>query len=53
MDPKPELVSDFSVSIDAALEHAFINAGNPGIDPASNSGTGTIRDTKGINGPIL
>jgi hypothetical protein len=53
MDPEPELVSGFSVSIDAALEHASVNAGDPGIDPASDSGMGTIRDIKGIDGPIL
>jgi hypothetical protein len=42
VDPKPELVSGFSVSIDAALKCASVNAGDPGIDPVSNSGTGTI-----------
>jgi hypothetical protein len=42
MDPEPELVSGFSVSIDAALECASVNAGDPGVDPASNSGIGTI-----------
>jgi hypothetical protein len=53
MDPEPELVSGFSVLIDATLEHASVNAGDPGVDPASDSGIGTIQDTKGINGPIL
>jgi hypothetical protein len=53
MDPEPELVSGFSVSIDTALEHASVNAGDPGVDPFSDSGIGTIRDTKGVDGPIL
>jgi hypothetical protein len=53
MDPEPELVSSFSISMNTALEHASVNAGNPGVDPASDSGIGTIRDTKGVDGPIL
>jgi hypothetical protein len=53
MDPEPKLVSSFSVSIDAALKHVSVNAGDPGIDPASDFGIGTIQDTKGINGSIL
>jgi hypothetical protein len=53
MDPESELVSGFFVSIDAALKCASVNAGNPGVDPASDSGIGTIRDTKGVDGPIL
>jgi hypothetical protein len=42
MDPEPELVSGFSVLIDTALECASVNARDPGIDPASDSGIGTI-----------
>jgi hypothetical protein len=53
MGPKPELVSGFSVSIDTALEHASVNAGDPVVDPASDSGMGTIQDTKGVDSPIL
>jgi hypothetical protein len=53
VDPKPKLIFGFSISIDAALEHAFVNAGNPSVDPVSDSGTGTIRDTKDIDGPTL
>jgi hypothetical protein len=53
MDPEPELVFGFSVSIDAALERVSVNVGDPGIDPASDSDIGNIQDTKGVDGPIL
>ena len=48
----PELDdSGFSVSIDADLERASVNEGDPGVDPDSDSGTGINRDISGVDGP--
>jgi hypothetical protein len=42
VDPEPELISGFFVLIDTALECAFVNAGDPGVNLVSDSSTRTI-----------
>ncbi len=48
----PELDdSSFSVSIDANLENASVNEGDPGNDPDPDSSIGTSLDVSDIDGP--